>query len=104
MQLTNLQARYTDDYPDVIKTKNDIAELEKKIAENDSRTDTNSDKVKTGSIGRAGSDHATASSDSFLRPADCGKGKRPGKNQGADQGLSRAASNRARWSKNSTRN
>ncbi|MFY9688564.1 MAG: Wzz/FepE/Etk N-terminal domain-containing protein [Candidatus Acidiferrales bacterium] len=51
VQLTNLQARYTDDYPDVIKTKNDIAELEKKIAENDSRTDTNSDKVKTGSIG-----------------------------------------------------
>jgi hypothetical protein len=25
-----LQARYTDDYPDVIKTKADIAEVEKK--------------------------------------------------------------------------
>jgi polysaccharide chain length determinant protein (PEP-CTERM system associated) len=34
-QLTSLQARYTDDYPDVIKTKNDIAVLQKKIAEND---------------------------------------------------------------------
>ncbi len=36
-QLTNLEGKYTDDYPDVIKTKNDIAVLEKKIAENQSR-------------------------------------------------------------------
>jgi polysaccharide chain length determinant protein (PEP-CTERM system associated) len=34
-QLASLQARYTDDYPDVIKTKADIAALQKKIAEND---------------------------------------------------------------------
>ena len=34
-QLTDLQARYTDDYPDVIRTKNDIAALQKKIAESD---------------------------------------------------------------------
>jgi len=33
-QLASLQARYTDDYPDVMKTKNDIAALQKKIAEN----------------------------------------------------------------------
>ena len=33
-QLANLQFRYTDDYPDVIKAKNDIAALQKKIAEN----------------------------------------------------------------------
>jgi polysaccharide chain length determinant protein (PEP-CTERM system associated) len=30
-QLITLQARYTDDYPDVIKTKADIAEMKKKI-------------------------------------------------------------------------
>lgn len=30
-QLITLQARYTDDHPDVIKAKNDIAELKKKI-------------------------------------------------------------------------
>ncbi len=30
-QLIQLQARYTDDYPDVIKTKADIAETEKKL-------------------------------------------------------------------------
>jgi polysaccharide chain length determinant protein (PEP-CTERM system associated) len=30
-QLLQLQARYTDDYPDVIKTKADIAEIEKKL-------------------------------------------------------------------------
>jgi polysaccharide chain length determinant protein (PEP-CTERM system associated) len=34
-QLASLQARYTDDYPDVIKTKADIAALQRKIAEND---------------------------------------------------------------------
>jgi polysaccharide chain length determinant protein (PEP-CTERM system associated) len=34
-QLAGLEARYTDDYPDVIKTKNDIVVLRKKIAEND---------------------------------------------------------------------
>jgi polysaccharide chain length determinant protein (PEP-CTERM system associated) len=32
-QLASLEARYTDDYPDVIKTKNDIAALQKKIVE-----------------------------------------------------------------------
>ena len=32
-QLRQLQARYTDDHPDVIKTKADIAELEKKLKE-----------------------------------------------------------------------
>ena len=34
-QLTGLRARYTDDYPDVIKTKNDIAALKKQIADTD---------------------------------------------------------------------
>src|SRR5262249_23825672 len=32
-QLLQLQARYTDDHPDVIKTKADIAEVQKKLAE-----------------------------------------------------------------------
>jgi polysaccharide chain length determinant protein (PEP-CTERM system associated) len=32
-QLMQLQARYTDDHPDVIKTKADIAEVKKKLAE-----------------------------------------------------------------------
>jgi len=35
VQLASLQSRYTDDYPDVIKTKNDIAALKKKVAENE---------------------------------------------------------------------
>lgn len=39
-QLANLQARYTDDYPDVTKTKNSIAALKKKIAENEASTET----------------------------------------------------------------
>jgi polysaccharide chain length determinant protein (PEP-CTERM system associated) len=38
-ELASLQARYTDDYPDVIKTKNDIAALQRKIVEsNDPKT------------------------------------------------------------------
>src|SRR5579864_5682780 len=32
-QLLNLRARYTDDHPDVIKTKADIAEVKKRLAE-----------------------------------------------------------------------
>ncbi len=36
-QLANLQARYTDDYPDVIKAKNDIAALKKQIAESNAQ-------------------------------------------------------------------
>ena len=36
-QLASLESRYTDDYPDVIKTKHDIAALQKKIAENDNQ-------------------------------------------------------------------
>jgi polysaccharide chain length determinant protein (PEP-CTERM system associated) len=36
-QLATLQSRYTDDYPDVIKVKNDIAALKKQIAEGDAQ-------------------------------------------------------------------
>jgi len=36
-QLATLQARYTDDYPDVVKAKNDIAALKKQIAEAEAR-------------------------------------------------------------------
>lgn len=32
-QMITLQARYTDDHPDVVKTKNDIAELKRKLNE-----------------------------------------------------------------------
>jgi polysaccharide chain length determinant protein (PEP-CTERM system associated) len=35
-QLMQLQARYTNDYPDVVKTKADIAEIQKKLNEADS--------------------------------------------------------------------
>ncbi len=36
-QLTALQSKYTDDYPDVIKTKSDIAALEKKMTNPESQ-------------------------------------------------------------------
>jgi polysaccharide chain length determinant protein (PEP-CTERM system associated) len=36
-QLTALQSKYTDDHPDVIKAKNDIALLKQKIVESDQR-------------------------------------------------------------------
>ena len=48
-QLLSLQARYTPDHPDVIKTKADIAEVKKRLAEVNSAssedTDVNSDKA-----------------------------------------------------------
>jgi len=47
--LLSLQARYTEDHPDVIKTKADIAEVKKKLAEinkaSSNATDTSSDKA-----------------------------------------------------------
>lgn len=39
MQLASLRAKYTEDYPDVIKAKSDIEELDKKIAENGTTND-----------------------------------------------------------------
>jgi polysaccharide chain length determinant protein (PEP-CTERM system associated) len=46
-KLTNLQARYTDSYPEVIKTKNDIAAMQKKIAEdNEQQGQTNGDNAE----------------------------------------------------------
>jgi polysaccharide chain length determinant protein (PEP-CTERM system associated) len=46
IQLASLQSRYTDDYPDVIKAKNDIAALKKKLAENEElKTQTVPDKA-----------------------------------------------------------
>lgn len=43
-QLAGLEARYTEDYPDVIKARNDIAALKKKIAENNSTKGPTDDK------------------------------------------------------------
>src|SRR5208337_1930832 len=52
-QLLQLQARYTDDYPDVIKTKADIAEVEKKLkqinSESASASSTDNDKAVSSS-------------------------------------------------------
>ncbi len=49
-QLAALQARYTDDYPDVIKAKNDIAALQKKISENNDAKATIIDKTPKTSV------------------------------------------------------
>jgi len=44
--LASLQARYTDSHPDVIKTKNDIAQLESKIAESDAEEHADANKAR----------------------------------------------------------
>jgi len=44
-QLITLQARYTDDYPDVVKTKNDIAEVKRKLDEVNSASSADSQTV-----------------------------------------------------------
>jgi polysaccharide chain length determinant protein (PEP-CTERM system associated) len=41
-ELARLQARYTDDYPDVVKAKRDIAALKKKIADSENQTSNDS--------------------------------------------------------------
>jgi polysaccharide chain length determinant protein (PEP-CTERM system associated) len=43
-ELTRLQARYTDDYPDVVKAKRDIAALKNKIADSENQKPDDSDK------------------------------------------------------------
>lgn len=45
-QLLQLQARYTDDHPDVIKTKSDIKEVQKKLKEINSATASASDSTE----------------------------------------------------------
>jgi polysaccharide chain length determinant protein (PEP-CTERM system associated) len=40
-QLITLQARYTEDHPDVVKTKNDIAEIKRRLKQVDSGADEN---------------------------------------------------------------
>ena len=55
-QLLQLQARYTDDHPDVIKTKADIAEVKKKLAE-----------VNNAPIAEAGPDKASGSEPPEIR-------------------------------------
>ncbi len=44
-ELTTLQARYTDDYPDVVKVKRDIAALKKKIADSEKQKPGDSDNL-----------------------------------------------------------
>jgi uncharacterized protein involved in exopolysaccharide biosynthesis len=50
-QLASLELRYTDDYPDVIKAKNDIAQLQRKILETtNSKTVPDSPKLPKSSV------------------------------------------------------
>lgn len=50
-QLATLQSRYTDDYPDVIKVKNDIAALKKQIATSDAqKTSTEASKIQKNTL------------------------------------------------------
>src|SRR5579864_123071 len=55
-QLLQLRARYTDDHPDVVKTRADIAEVKKKLAE-----------VNSAPIAEAGNDKASASEPPEIR-------------------------------------
>ena len=48
-QLITLQARYTDDHPDVVKTKNDIAEVKRKLNEMNSASAAGSESNDKGS-------------------------------------------------------
>ncbi len=49
-ELARLQARYTDDYPDVVKAKRDIAALKKKIADSENQKSNDSDKLPKSTV------------------------------------------------------
>ena len=49
-RLADMQARYTDDYPDVIKIKNDIALVKRKIAENSTQKSVQNSKPVTAAV------------------------------------------------------
>jgi polysaccharide chain length determinant protein (PEP-CTERM system associated) len=49
-QLITLQARYTDDHPDVVKTKNDIAEVRRKLKEISAASDQPGDATEKESV------------------------------------------------------
>ncbi len=53
-QLVLLQSRYTDDYPDVVKTKHEIEQLQAKLREMNSEADTSEDSLNE-TVPRAGS-------------------------------------------------
>ena len=44
VQLSNLQSKYTDDHPDVIKAKNEVAAMQQKIADSDQKKPSATDK------------------------------------------------------------
>jgi uncharacterized protein involved in exopolysaccharide biosynthesis len=50
IELSRLQARYTEDYPDVVKAKRDIAALRKKIAESEKQKATDGDKLPKSTV------------------------------------------------------
>jgi polysaccharide chain length determinant protein (PEP-CTERM system associated) len=50
-QLSGLQAKYTDDYPDVVKAKLEVAALKKKIAESNERNGTANSEASQASAG-----------------------------------------------------
>ena len=89
-QLASLQSRYTDDYPDVIKAKNDIAALKKQIA----RTLTRRRLLTELTLRRtrwSHPDRAIARPSSQSRPSDCGKSEGTRADQTADQAVSRSS-------------
>ncbi len=69
-QLIGLQARYTDDHPDVVKTKNDIAEVKRKLDEMNSpplRAPTSTRREARASLRKSGS--CGCRSTSTMRPS-----------------------------------
>jgi len=65
-QLVALQSKYTNDHPDVIKAKSDIAALKQKMAESDQQQK-NAPPEKTSGGGRAGPDPAVARANPPIR-------------------------------------
>ncbi len=65
-QLITLQARYTDDHPDVVKTKNDIAELKRKLKEINAATPEANDSGDKANVTEPAGNQAVAAANSSV--------------------------------------
>ena len=86
-QLLQLQARYTDDYPDVIKTKADIAKVQAKIGRNQQSGEQSGRGNRKSECQRASRDPADPSQDSSIPAVHRAVCLRSEKTAGLDQRL-----------------
>ncbi len=87
-QLIDLEARYTEDHPDVIKTKADIAQVKKKLAESTNPAKGSETATDKGVGIRAARDSSIAAADSPVSRFDCAGDARSEETSAGDRRVS----------------